>query len=99
MPDDPFITEMDPVQKMWMFYSWLEDKNENHESYKNHAYLVGGFVNPTMLQKIIDSDNDRVAISDQDFEESMRIVKESGENNMENPASLKRRRRRKKIGN
>ena len=20
MPNDPFITEMDPVQKMWMFY-------------------------------------------------------------------------------
>jgi hypothetical protein len=98
MPDDPFITQMDPVQKMWMFYSWLEDKNENNESYKNHAYLIGGFSNPAMLQKIIDSDNNRVAVSDQDFEESMRIVKESA-NDMENTASLKRRRRRKKIGN
>jgi hypothetical protein len=88
---------MDPVQKMWMFYSWLEDKKESNESYKNHAYLVGGFSNPEMLQKIINADEKSVSVSEEEFEQSLKIVKESHENT-ENKASLKRRRKRKKIG-
>lgn len=97
MPNDPFITEMDPVQKMWMFYSWLEEKKETSESYKNHAYLVGGFANPTMLQKIINSENQSVSVSEEEFEQSLQIVKDYHKNT-ENEASLKRRRKRKKIG-
>lgn len=89
---------MDPVQKLWMFYSWLEDKNEEREFYKNHAYLIGGFSNPTMLNKILSKDENVVSTSDEDFEKTLKMIKESNEN-MENNASLKKRRRRKKIGN
>ncbi len=98
MPDDPLITEMDPVQKIWMFYSWIEDRKEHAENYKNHAYLIGGFSNPQMLQKIIGNEQNAINVSEEDFEQSLEIVKQSRKN-MEKEASLKRRKRRKKIGN
>ena len=82
-----------------MFYSWRQDLIEKNETFKDHAYLIGGFSNPEMLKSLINKDADSISISDDDFEQSLKMVKESGLNeslNMENSASLKRRRRRKK---
>ncbi len=94
MPDDPLITEMDPVQRSWMFNSWIEDRKENIEFQKNHAYLIGGFANPAMLSKILDKDNNTIESSDEAFEKSLEIVK-SSRKNTENKTSLKRRRHKK----
>lgn len=97
-PDDPFITEMDSVQRSWMFNSWVEDKRESYDFYKNHAYLIGGFSNPDMLNKIINDNASTFESDDVGYEKSLEIVKQSNED-MENKASLKKRKRRKKIGN
>ncbi len=89
---------MDPVQKMWMFYSWIEERKEEVDFHKNQAYLIGGFINPSMLSKIINKDENVVSSTDEDFEKTLEMIKESGKD-MENNASLRKRKRRKKIGN
>lgn len=96
LPDDPFITEMDPIQKVYMFYHWLEDEKENADKLKNQAYTIGGFSNPEMLQKILQQQNQGnvISSSDEDYEKSLKMVR--GELEVETKKS--RKRRRKKIG-
>ena len=72
-PDDPRITEMDPVQKMWMYNNWVADQNDRAELAKNHAYLLASFSNPEAVQQILGAGNHES--SDDDYEESMNIVK------------------------
>lgn len=74
LPIDPFITEMDPVLKLWLYYNWLGDHRDDAELAKNHAYLLGSFWNSEAVQQLI---NDNVhESSDEDMEESMRMVTE-----------------------
>lgn len=73
MPDDPFLTEMDPVHKLWLFNNWIEDQNNKTELAKDHAYLIGSFANPEMISKILDQDN-KYESDDEAFEESLKIV-------------------------
>ena len=86
---------MDPVQKLYMFYHWIEDEKERSEILKNHAYTIGGFSNPEMLNKILDKEDqsNQVSSTDEDFEKSLQIIKQNEESNKTN-----KRKRRKKIG-
>lgn len=74
MPDDPFITDMDPVQKMWLYENWLGNHRDEAELAKNHAYLLGSFWNPEAVQ---DLNNTNVhESSDEDEEESWQMVQD-----------------------
>jgi hypothetical protein len=76
-PDDIRITEMDPVQKMWFYNQWLGDQRDQIEVAKNHAYLLGSFINPEAVQKMLNTNVHES--SDEDFEESLKIAKEGNE--------------------
>ena len=76
MPDDPFISEMDPVQKIWMFYNWIGDQKDNNELAKNHAYLLGSFQNPEAVKKLLDKDKESFISTDEEFEETSKMVSE-----------------------
>ena len=75
LPDDPFITEMDPVQKRWLFNNWIASQNEQAELAKNHAYLVASFWNPEAVQQIVGDGNVHQS-TDEEFEESSKMVRE-----------------------
>jgi hypothetical protein len=94
MPDDPFITEMDPVQKFWMYHNWVGDQNDNAELAKNHAYLLGSFSNPEAVKQMM-SEGNTFESSEEDFEESSRMVREANLKMVETPISTKKRKRRK----
>jgi hypothetical protein len=74
-PDDPRITDMDPVQKVWMYENWLGDQNDDAELAKNHAYLVASFWNPEAVKQILGDGNQHMS-TDDEFEESSRMVRE-----------------------
>ncbi len=74
-PDDPRITEMDPVQKVWMFENWLADQTDKAELAKNHAYLVASFDHPEAVKQLVGEGNVRES-TDEEFEESSRMVRE-----------------------
>ena len=82
---------MDPVQKMWMYENWIADQNDNIELAKNHAYLLGSFWNPEAVKQLIGGDNVHES-TDEEFEESFRMVRESNEKELKNNKRKRRRR-------
>ena len=57
-PDDPRITDMDQVQKIWMFENWLADQEDLAELAKNHAYLLASFSNPEAVKELVGLEKD-----------------------------------------
>lgn len=72
LPSDPLITEMDPVLKLWLYEQWLGNQRDDAELAKNHAYLLGSFTNPEAVQQLLSSNTHES--SDEDFEESLKLV-------------------------
>lgn len=88
---------MDPVQKIWMFYNWFEEQKEKIEITKNQAYLIGSFINPEAVKKLM-SGNNTIQSSDEEFEQSIEMVKNNKiilpSNINSNPKPTTRRKRR-----
>lgn len=89
---------MDPILKLWMFYSWIEDKSNDVEIVKNHAYLLGSFSNPEAVKRAM-SEGNKIVSSEEAFEESSNIVKNQSfnindlvSNNTNEPIQKRRRR-------
>ncbi len=85
---------MDPIKKMWMFQHWSEDQHESIELAKNHAYLLGSFSNPEAVSKLIGNDGNTYKSTDEELEDSMKMVVKDRDNTKDKPV---KRRRRKKI--
>lgn len=86
---------MDPVQKIWMYENWLEDHNEQAELAKNHAYLLASFWNPEAVKELI-GDSNVYHSTDDEFEETTKMVRDANiklleENKKQTP--IRRRRR------
>jgi hypothetical protein len=89
---------MDPVMKIYMFYQWMEDNNEQIELFKNHGYLIGSFSNPEAVKKILGGDSR--GTSEEDFEEASKAVREAIDKQVEreqNDTVRTKRRRKKKV--
>ncbi len=95
LPDDPFITDMDPVQKIWMYENWRADQNDDAELAKNHAYLLASFSHPDAVKQLMGEGNVHES-TDEEFEESSRMVREMN-NKLSQDQSIKRRRRHRAI--
>lgn len=91
--DDPRIVEMDPVHKMWMYNNWIADQNDEAELAKNHAYLLASFWNPEAVQQILGEGNVHES-TDEEYEESLRIVREQSLQLMQKEEPIRKRRRR-----
>ena len=94
MPDDPKITDMDPVQKIWAYENWAADQNDDIELAKNHAYLLGSFWNPEAVQEMTNANVHES--SEEDFEESLNIITDFNKE-MEDKAPKRRRQKAKLI--
>ena len=95
-PDDPFLTDMDPVQKIWMFQQWVGDQIDEAELAKNHAYLLASFDHPEEVKKLI-GEGDIIISSNEEFEESSRMVREVNLQTLDNKEDKKRKRKKKLI--
>jgi hypothetical protein len=87
---------MDPVQKLWMFNHWVGDQLDDAELAKNHAYLLASFDHPEEVQKLMGKGDVHMS-SDEEFEESSRMVREANLqflNNKNNETRKGRRQRR-----
>jgi hypothetical protein len=95
LPSDPFISEMDPALKIWLYQQWIGDHRDDGEIAKNHAYLLGSFSNPEAVQKAM---NDNVhESSDEDFEESLKMVTSTDIRIPDIGSAPKRRRHKSKL--
>jgi hypothetical protein len=82
---------MDPVMKMWMFNNWIEDYNDEYKLLENQGYLIGSFINPEMVKKILGKDAKTFAASDEAFD---KFSKELFAKNREEEKPKKRRAKR-----
>jgi hypothetical protein len=95
--DDPRITEMDPVRKLWMYEMWIADQIDMAELAKNHAYLGASFVNPEGVKQAIGGNS--ISSTDEEFEETTKMIMEmnlkalsSEQENTEKPRKRRERR-------
>ena len=95
LPDDPFITDMDPVQKMWFYEHWLGNHRDDAELAKNHAYLLASFSNPQAVQDILNPNVHES--SEDDFDESCKMVEKANMALEELEQPTKKRRRKAKL--
>lgn len=56
-PDDPFYENINPYLKVWLYESWIYEKELESEKLKNLAILIGSFINPEAAQKMVKSQN------------------------------------------
>ena len=77
MPDDPWFDEIEPMLYHLMYEHWICDIKEKNEFAKNYSILVGSFTNHEMAKAMLDEEtgsNTLASSSDEDFEESQRMV-------------------------
>lgn len=82
---------MDPFVKAWMFENWISDLNDDSELAKQIALLIGSFIDPERAKKMLGIGANVHVSSDQEFEDSMKIVK-SGFGKMQEEKKRKRKR-------
>jgi len=85
---------MDPNLKFLMFSHWIEDQSEKIDILKNHGYLIGSFINPEAVSKILGSGSKHFESTEEDFEETSRLIFEH--NNMEEKKEQSKRKKKKK---
>lgn len=91
-PDDPELENIDPYLKYWMYINWLEDYNDQFDMLKNIAMMIGSFSNPEAVKRMLGSDGKQFTSTDEEFEESLDIIKEE---NKQIKEKIKHRRKRK----
>lgn len=87
---------MDPVQKIWMFENWLADQGDDAELAKNQALLIGSFINPEAVKDMVGEGNVHIS-TDEEFEESSRIVREASLRALQDKKKTTKKRRRRTL--
>lgn len=77
--------------KMWMFNNWIEDYNEEYKLLENLGYLIGSFINPELVKKILGKDAKTFTASDAAFD---KFSKELFASNRAKEEPKKRRQKR-----
>ena len=85
--------DLDELTRIWMYYQWTEDINEEHLKLRNQACLIGSFWNVEAAKKIMNEDENTIAVSDEDFEKATQYMIEQNRK----PKKKRRRRKNKKI--
>lgn len=80
-----------------MFENWLADQTDKAELAKNHAYLLASFSHPEAVKQILGEGNVHES-SEEEFEESSKMVRDANLKLLgKDKKSTTRRRRRGKI--
>ena len=76
-----------------MYESWCQDHEDKNEMYKAFSIFLGSFSNPEAAQKMLKKETPDYHSSDEDFEESTRMVIADREREEKEKQQNKRRRR------
>jgi hypothetical protein len=93
--DDEWFDNLDPVLKVYMYEHWVLDQKEDYDKLRGLAILEGSFVNPDAAKKMIKSETPDYESSDEEFLESMRMVRQDAEREKAEKALPPRRRPRR----
>lgn len=96
--------------RAWMFHNWIEDYGDEYKLLENQGYLIGSFINPEAVRKILgasNNDGETYGSTDEEFEKLTKQLREQNRKKAEeekqqndpNYSSKKQRRRKRKIIN
>lgn len=85
---------MDPIMRAWMFHNWVEDFYDEHKMLENQGYLIGSFINPELVRKVLGHDAETFTSDDEEFENLSKRIREQG---LADNKNLKKRKRKLKL--
>jgi hypothetical protein len=89
---------MDPLMRMWHYESWFHEQEIQMEKLKALGILIGSFYNPEAANKMIKQEQPDFASSDEDWDETSRMIrKDALEDLQEGGRRRKRRRNKRKV--
>lgn len=91
---DPWFEQMDPVERALMFFNWIEDFNDEQKTLENQGYLIGSFINPEMVKKLLGASGETFESTDEEFEKLSEKILETNRQQQEKP---KRKRAKKRL--
>lgn len=94
-PDDPFYEHINPYLKVWLYESWLHDKELESEKLRNQAILIGSFFNPEAAQKMIK--DERPDFESTNLDDTSALVREQIIEQEREKRKGKRRKKRKVV--
>ncbi len=105
LPSDSFFEEMDPIEKLWLYESWMHEIELEHELHQRTAILTGSFSNPQAAQDYVKQLNPDFALTDEEFDESLEMVRRAQEKYIQEQAEIaipqteikKRRKQKRKL--
>lgn len=75
-----------------MFFQWLEDYEDEQKLLENQAYLIGSFINPALVKKILGKDSEVYESTDEEFEEfSKKLFEHNRKEEQQKPVRRKKR--------
>jgi hypothetical protein len=77
---------MDPIMKAWMFHNWVEDYADEYKLLENQGYLVGSFINPEAVKKMLGVGIDQRSSTEEEADDLIRRIAESNKQNREEAA-------------
>lgn len=77
-----------------MFQQWVADQLDQAELAKNHAYLLASFDHPEEVKKLMGSGDVHIS-TDEEFDESSRMVREANLQALNTTNQPKERRKRR----
>lgn len=95
--DDPRITEMDPVQKIWLYENYIADQADQAELAKSHAYLLASFSHPESVKKILGTGGDIRSSTDEEFDELSELIRKNNQKDLYKDKGKKRRKKVQKL--
>ncbi|KKN61313.1 hypothetical protein LCGC14_0523040 [marine sediment metagenome] len=98
-PDDDWFENLSPMKRLWMYESWCQDLEDKNEFAKSFSIFLGSFSNPEAAQQMLKKDNPDYGSTDEDFEESTRMVLADRERQKEKTRPKRRRKRRRSVVN
>lgn len=96
-PDDDWFERLEPVKKLWMYYSWCQDLEDKNEFARSFSIFLGSFSNPEAAQQMLKKDTPDYGSTDEDFEESTRMVLEARKQEERTKPRRRRRRVRRQV--
>lgn len=67
---------MEPVRKAFYYHNWLADRSDKQELIKDLGLLIGSFIDVERVKNILGMNENKRISSDEEFDESTKMVKE-----------------------
>jgi hypothetical protein len=92
------IEDLEPIEKLYLFEQWVQDRREKAESQRHLALFIGSFTNPEAAKRILDAEANTYASDDTEFELlSQRIHQANLDKDSQSNSGPRRRRKKKKV--